>query len=60
MVSGAGHGVRSVAILVRMTISVKIELIHYSNLSSRHLNCQDNILLFLQQFEEFSVYCVTN
>ena len=49
-----------VAILVRMTLSTKIELIHFSNLSSRDPNCQDNIQLFLQQFEKFSVYCVTN
>ena len=49
-----------VAILVRMTLSTKIELIHFSNLSSRDPNCQDNIQLFLQQFEKFIVYCVTN
>ena len=48
------------AILVRMTLSAKIELIHFSDLSSRDPNCQDNIQLFLQQFEKFSVYCVTN
>ena len=52
--------VETVAILVRMTLLTKIELNHFSNLSSRDANCQDNIQLFLQQFEEFSVYCVTN
>ena len=49
-----------IAILVRMTLSAKIELIHFSDLSSRDPNCQDNIQLFLQQFEKFSMYCVTN
>ena len=49
-----------VAILVRMTLLEKIELIHFSNLSSRDPNCQNNNQLFLQQFEKFSVYCVTN
>ena len=43
-----------------MTLSAEIELIHFSDLSSRDPNCQDNIQLFLQQFEKFSVYCVTN
>ena len=52
--------VETVAILVRMTLLTKIELIHFPNLSSRDPNCQDNIKLFLQQFEKFSVYCVTN
>ena len=46
-----------VAILVRMTLSAKIELIHFSHLSSRD---QDIIQLFLQQFEKFSVHCVAN
>ena len=45
------------AILVRMTLSAKIELIHFSDLSSRD---QDIIQLFLQQFEKFSVHCVAN
>ena len=49
-----------VAILIRMTLSMKIELIHFSDLSSRDPNSQDNIQLFLQQFEKFSVHCVTN
>ena len=50
----------TVAILVRMTLSAEIELIHLSDLSSKDPNCQINIQLFLQQFEKFSVYCVTN
>ena len=33
----------------------KIELIHFSDLSSRDLNCHDDIQLFLQQFENFRV-----
>ena len=49
-----------VAILVRMALSTEIELIHFSNLSSRDPNCQINIQLFLQQFEKFNVYCITN
>ena len=54
-------GIQLLRYLVRMTLSAKIELIHCSDLSSRDRNCQDNIqLLFLQQIEKFSVYCVTN
>ena len=45
-----------VAILVRMTLSAKKELIHFPNLSSRDPNCQNNIQLLRQQFEKFSVY----
>ena len=49
-----------VAIWVRMTLSAKIELTHLSDLSTRDLNCHNNIQLFLQQFEKISVHCVTN
>ena len=41
------------------TIS-KIELFPSYHLSSRDPNCKNGIQLFLQQFEKFSVYCVTN
>ena len=46
--------------LVRMTLLAEIELIHFSDLSSRGPNCQDNIQLFIQQLERISVHCVTN
>ena len=46
--------------LVRMTLLSEIELIHFSVLSSRDLNYHNDIQLFLQQFEKFRVYCVTN
>ena len=45
----------SVVILVRMTLLAKIELKQVSNLSSRDLNCQDNIQLFLKPFEKSGV-----
>ena len=51
---------RTVVILVRMTLSAIIELFPSSDLSSRDPNCQHDIQLFLQQFEKFSMYCVTN
>ena len=41
------------------TIS-KIKLFPSSDLSTRDQNCHDNIQLFRQQFEKFSVYCITN
>ena len=50
----------AVVILVRMTLLAEIELIHFSTLSSKDLNYHNDIQLFLQQFEKFSVYCVTN
>ena len=50
----------SVAILVRMTLLEKIELFLSSDLSSRDLNCQNNIQLFLQQFEKSGVNGDTN
>ena len=43
-----------------MTLSAKNELFPSSDLSSRDPNCQHGIQLFLQQFEKFSMYCVTN
>ena len=49
-----------VAILVRMMLSAKIELTQVPILSSRDPNCQNNIQLFLQQSEKFSVYCDTS
>ena len=42
------------------TLLSEIELIHFSVLSSRDLNYHNDIQLFLQQFEKFSVCCVTN
>ena len=35
-----------------MTLSVKIEFTHFSVLSDRDLNCQNDIQLFLQQCDE--------
>ena len=43
-----------------MTLSAKPELIQLSDLSSRDPDCKNNIQLFLQQFEKFSVYGDTN
>ena len=45
-----------VAILVRMTLSANIEWIQLSDLSSRDPDCKNDIQLFFQQFENFSVY----
>ena len=45
----------NVAIWVRMTLSVKIELIQFSVLSTRDPNYKNDIQLFLQLFDELKV-----
>ena len=47
--------VKSVVILVRLTLSAKIELIQLLILSTRDPDCQNDIQLFLQQFVNYRV-----
>ena len=51
---------KPVAILAKSETIGKIELFPNSDLSSRDLNCQNNIQLFLQQFEKIRVNGDTN